>query len=493
MPTNSVNDQQHTDRNSQPTDPAETLRVDAEDGHPALPGRYALLAIAQIQVNSRNVRDDAQALPGIVENLQEDGVAGLLSPVIVTPLNTGDGTYLLVDGEQRYRSAVEAKHEYIQAIVRDDLADNRTQIINMLRQVHRKDPSATQQARGIQQLALAGMGDDEIARRTGYTPDQVRAGRSVAVLKQEHAGRTHALGLDLTQAAALAEFAEEPDTVDTLLREAEAGPFAYARAVEHARSARDGRRAEAARRGELTAAGVTLLDTTPSYHDPKTKETTDLRDPAGQTITAEDHRTCPGHTVRLHLSYDHRLVETSYCTDWQDHGHTLPSYALPTRSGPRTEEEKAERRRVVENNKLMDSANTVRREWLADLLAAKTPPKGTAKLTAQALANSGYVLSTWINGGRKLLDDLLTPGKTTRVGTTRVPARASDARYSVISLAAIAAAHESAITRTSWRAPDPAVAAWLQWCVANGFQLGAVEQLIVDAVADRDATRRPAA
>ena len=50
---------------------------------PTLPGAYKLLPVAQIIPNKGNVRDDAAAIPGIVENLKEDGVAGLIAPLIV--------------------------------------------------------------------------------------------------------------------------------------------------------------------------------------------------------------------------------------------------------------------------------------------------------------------------------------------------------------------------------------------------------------------------
>ncbi|MGW0504021.1 ParB/RepB/Spo0J family partition protein [Micromonospora sp. NPDC003241] len=451
-----------------------------------------MVEVANIKPNPGNARDDAQALPGIVQNLHQDGVRGLLSPLIVTPLGLGDdGPYLIIDGEQRYWSAVEAEQKWIQVIVRDDLAANREQLISMLRQVHRTDLTAAQQARGIQQLALDGMDDEDIARHTGYQPEQIKAGRQFATLDRRSAERTQTLGLDLTHVAVLAEFADEPECVEMLLDEAENGPFAFARAVEQYRGRSAAIAAEAARRAELVDAGVTLLTEHPRYNDPKIKEVNDLRDAEGQRLDAEGHSGCPGHAVRLLLTYDDRLTETFYCTDWHAHGHAVPAYAAaPARSGPMTEQEKAERRMVIENNKAMEIANTVRREWLTTFLTAKTPPKGTAKLIAEMLADSGYILSTWVNGGRKMLDELLSPGKAKRPGTKRVPARGvSDGRYSVISLAAIAAANESGITRSSWRAPDPAVAKWLQWCVSNGFQVGEVEQLIIDSIANRTTQR----
>ncbi|MCZ7379730.1 ParB/RepB/Spo0J family partition protein [Micromonospora sp. WMMC250] len=481
------------------TDAAEATATDVgvegtDEAHeaPALPGRHCMVRVKNIQPNPGNARDDAQALPGIVQNLHQDGVRGLLSPLIVVPLGPDeDGPYLIIDGEQRYWSAVEANQEWIPVIVREDLAANREQIISMLRQVHRTELTATQQARAIEQLALDGMNDEDIAERTGYQPEQIKAGRQLATLDKRTAERTHTLGLDLTQVAALAEFADEPDRVETLLEEAEEGPFAFARAVERFRGTRAAIAAEAARRAELVTGGVTLLSEHPRYNDPKIKEVIDLRDAEGNRIDAAMHSDCPGHAVRLFLAYDDQLTETNYCVDWRKYGHALPAHAVTsTRSGPMTEEEKAERRRVIENNRAMEVANTVRREWLTAFLTAKTPPKGTAKLIAEMLADSGYILSTWVNGGRKMLDDLLSPGKARRPGTKRVPARGvSDGRYSVISLAAIAAANESGITRSSWRAPDPAVAKWLQWCVANGFQVGAVEQLIIDATANHTKQR----
>ncbi|MEV0734190.1 ParB N-terminal domain-containing protein [Polymorphospora sp. NPDC050346] len=452
-----------------------------------LPGSYKLLELAAIEVNTHNVRDDAQALPGIVQNLQTDGVAGLVSPIVVTPI--GDNRYRLIDGEQRYWSAVEANQTVIQAIVRADLFGTREQIINMLRQVHRTDPNATQLAHGIQQLALAGMDAAEIARSTGYRPEQVTAARAVASLDNATAGRAKELGLDLTQMAVLADFAGDTEVVDALTEAAEEGPFAFARAAEHARATRATHEALTARIDELRRAGVKVLTDRLFYHDPKAKEITDLRDNNGQRITPDAHATCPGRAVALYDRYG-VPTEAECCMDWRTHGHTAYTYDYTSnaRRGPMTEEDKAERRKVIENNKQMDAANAVRRDWLAGLLAAKTPPKGTSKLIAQVLTD-GHTLDTWIRNGRPMLDDLLNPSK--RKGTKRVPAKLSDARYTVISLTAVAAAFESAIDRTTWRTPTETLATWLQWCVLNGFQIGPVEQLIIDTVEQRKAPSRP--
>jgi ParB family chromosome partitioning protein len=468
-----------------------TDETGAEHGAPSdyppveLPGRYQVLPITRIVANPANIRDDAAAIPAIVGNLQQDGVAGLLNPLIVRPGD--DDTYVIIDGEQRYLSAIEAGQTHIPAIIRDDLTGDADQIISMLRQVHRKDPTAAQQARGIQQLALDGMSDDDIARRTGYTPDQVTAGRSVAVLDRTAVERTQVLGLDLTQVATVAEFATDPALVDTLLLAAEKGPFDFARAAQEARDERTARDLHDARHAELTASGIQILRTDPSYGDIKIKTVGELCG-GGTRLTDQTHATCPGHAIRLRIDYRNQIAETAYCTDWRKHGHTLAGSSM-TRSGPMSEAERAERRRVIDNNKAMDAANTVRRAWLTELFTAKTPPKGTARFVADMLTSSGHILSQWVNGGCPLLDELLNVGKKHRGGY--VPARASDARYGVIALAALAAAVESQITRTSWRHPDATTARWLEFCVSNSYQVGPVEQLIIDG-AVRSTTRRRA-
>ncbi|MEV0135754.1 ParB/RepB/Spo0J family partition protein [Dactylosporangium sp. NPDC050688] len=475
--------------------PAETAPGQDEqqpnaDDVPELPGRYKALRIDQIQPNPANIRDNAQALPGIVDNLLEDGIAGLIAPLIVIPFGEPD-RYLAVDGEQRYWSAVEAKQTYVQAIIRDDLAGNVEQIISMLRQVHRTDPTAHQLANGIEQLALYGMSDEDIARRTGYASERVTAARAVAKLGSTIVQRAEQYGLDIFQQSTLAEFTDDPDAAEKLLEEAEEGPFAFDRAVEELRTARAAQQAATERRAELAAAAVTVLtERVDTYLNPTTQRVDALRTGDGQRISDEDHAACPSHAVAVFVGYGSRPVEITYCTEWKARGHVLADHVTAARKGPMTEQEKAERRTVIANNKGMEAANAVRRKWLSGLLAGAALPKDADKLIAEVVADPGYLLGVWVNGGRKMLDELLSPGKTKRPGARRVPARASKTQYQMITLAGVVAAHESAIARTSWRAPDAGTAAFLRWCTLNGYKAGKVEQLIIDA-ATRHTTGAP--
>lgn len=452
----------------------------------ALPGAYEWLLLTQVIVNEHNIRDDAAAIPGIVQNLVEDGPNGLIQPITVAPLlpreiaettPVDEQTFVIVEGEQRYWSAQEAGHADIQGIIRWDYAGERAQRIVMLRQVHRKDPTAEQQARGIEQLALDGMSDDEIATAIGFKPEQVRAGRAVAALNPAMAERVRNSGLDLIQQAMLKEFQDEGDrVVSKLVDAATQSPHAFARTVEYERKEKATRQKVAARTAELTAAGVTLLTARPSSYESKdVRPVTELRNADGP-LTVENHTGCPGHRAYL-SSWG---GEEHFCTGWRGHGHKVITAA---RTGGMSEQEKADRRRIIANNKAMEAANPVRRSnFLAPLFAGKTPPKDTAQFLAEILdRNPGALGALASIEGRAMYAELAHPGKRRKPGSRNVPARLSDARYQVLTLASVAAAIECRITRESWRSKDATVALWLSFCVHNGYDPDDVERLIIDA------------
>ncbi|GAA4714506.1 hypothetical protein GCM10023215_67100 [Pseudonocardia yuanmonensis] len=68
---------------------------------------------------------------------------------------------------------------------------------------------------------------------------------------------------------------------------------------------------------------------------------------------------------------------------------------------------RAERKRVIENNKAWDAAVTVRREFVKNLLARKTAPKDAAHFVAVAMATGGHELRKTFEGGNKLACQLL--------------------------------------------------------------------------------------
>ncbi len=110
----------------------------------------------------------------------------------------------------------------------------------------------------------------------------------------------------------------------------------------------------------------------------------------GEPATEED-----ANAVHVVTSYNGHHSTVPVVAGWKDLGFTLRygGYgASPANKGPMTEEQKAGRRTLIENNKLMQS---VRRDFVKSLLAKKQPPKGWQHFTVHAITRhpetaSGY-------------------------------------------------------------------------------------------------------
>lgn len=326
--------------------------------------------------------------------------------------------------------------------------------------------------------------------------------------------------LDLTQAAVLAEFGDDAETVKTLVVAAQRGQFEHA--AQRARDERQRQQERTAYAATLTEQGLTVVEA-PTYGAPtgvvRLADLTD--DPDTRTpITAEDHSTCPGHAVYVGSEWvwhdgdteddedldegeeddedlddedddehvgrvqvqERVLTAVPVCTAAGEHGHTR-RYATGERTtaAEMTEEQRdaarAARRDVIESNKAWRSAETVRHEFLATLAQRKTAPKGTAAFLASSLARHGDLVAEV--KGNHLAADLLGAtrpayGRSDDVAT--LTERATDGRCLVVALVQVLAAHEAHTHLGSWRSASAATAAYLMFLTANGYTLSDVEK-----------------
>ncbi|MFI5959714.1 ParB/RepB/Spo0J family partition protein [Cryptosporangium sp. NPDC051539] len=452
-------------------------------------GTLLMLPVDELVANPDNIRDESRADPGLVANLKADGIAGLLQPLIVVehPEKTG---HLLIDGHDRLASVLEAAKTHpdlthVPAMLRPDLADKGAQIVTMLRTgLHRRALTSVEEARGVQQLVLAGFSPRQISRRTGLKPRQVEDARAVAELPTETAQRVAAHGLDLHQAKVVQEFADDDETVARLLEAAERGPVAFERQATQLRSDRDEEARLASRTAELEAAGVAVVDYSVLRSPGSTVATLSSLLHNDEPLTDDSHVGCPGKAIALYQSYD-GWHEVACCLDWRKHGHKHRHESDRPAGGPMSAEQKAERQRVIANNKAMDAANEVRRAWITNL--CKRPKiRGAARYVAETLTRHPRFLARWTQREAPLLAEFLgtSPGES----QPQIPPSANDARITVYALAAIAAAHESEISRDSWRHPTDATTRWYTFLATLGYDLADVERLAVpdpdDAPAD---------
>lgn len=167
----------------------------------------------------------------------------------------------------------------------------------------------------------------------------------------------------------------------------------------------------------------------------------------------------------------------------------------PVLTEDKAEADKRERRMVLALNKLGDAALEVRREFLKTLLSRKTPPKGAAIFVAGRLAGDPHLLSDY--KADEVTAELLGAeyaegsgyqyqvGKTTRGVAKLVEAlpETGDSRAQVITLGLVLGALEARTTKDSWRKgkwdQDRTLKPYLEFLVANGYELAPVEQVMI--------------
>ncbi len=211
----------------------------------------------------------------------------------------------------------------------------------------------------------------------------------------------------------------------------------------------------------------------------------------GDGRDAEDNP--EGEDNRERVPWSPRYAAAYVCTDYPAHGHLLrwsaqtgrpqAAPASDTEAAEHKETARAERKRVIENNKAWTSAETVRREWLTALLTRKTAPKGTAVFIAASLARCPHALTQALTGSHRLAGVLLGCPKQAAgygrgaAGVLGLLDGASERRAEVVTLALVLAAYEDATGKHSWRHADPATARYLQFLTDAGYTPSAVERL----------------
>jgi hypothetical protein len=122
--------------------------------------------------------------------------------------------------------------------------------------------------------------------------------------------------LTLDELVILAEFEDDPDAMDELMR-----AITYDYPLEHAAERIRHDRAEAADhqriKGELEASGCTVTD----QIAPGSSLLSSLAHDGGD-LTEDNHRDCPGHAA-FFRTHDRR-TPVFYCTDPAAHGHVSP-------------------------------------------------------------------------------------------------------------------------------------------------------------------------
>ena len=120
-----------------------------------------------------------------------------------------------------------------------------------------------------------------------------------------------------------------------------------------------------------------------------------------------------------------------------------------------TDEQKAERRKVITNNKAWETATPVRREYVTELVARRSVPKGTLRYVTEVIMADPAGLAAG-DGDRvaSLIGKETHPGAWDRTAAMALASDASDARLPLVLLAQVAASVEARFgERQGWRHP----------------------------------------
>jgi ParB family chromosome partitioning protein len=435
---------------------------------------------AQIEVET-NIRTTVKLDPGFVASIREHGV--------ITPVGcrrTEDGTVTVRIGQRRDLAAREVGLTAVPAyIVEGDDSTVKRLLEQFVENEQRAALTEPERAAFFQQLAFEGLTVPQIAKRTSVPKKVVEAGIKVAESEfAQKVATKHEVTLD--QAAAIMEFEGDKDAVNRLVQFAEDAPEQFAHEVQRQRDERVRREEVAAEQANLIEQGYTILDEAPYYDDKDAARLTDLTTKGGADVTVE-HLIGVGKDRQAYVVWGwNGLTTTVYVHNFKNYGFKKRT---STGNGPVTDEQKAERKTRIANNKAWDSAETVRRGWLTAFLASKTLPKDAAQFVAVALSVQRTTVAAGLSKGNRLAATLLgLDAQESEWGNSPIDpiAATQPARAGHVAVAVVLGAIEDSSGRHTWRNPGQDAIAYFEQIAAWGYPLSEVEQIVIGATPRTD-------
>ncbi len=412
-----------------------------------------------------NVRADVQLDKAFLASIKEHGV---IQPV-VAHRPEGGGVHVLY-GQRRTLAAVETAQALIPVYIVESLAEADRLAKQVVENDHRQALTDHDRAEAFHQLSLLGVSATQIARKTGAKKATVDS--ALKVRANDTATAALAKGMTLDMAAVIEERHGDEDAITKLEQVATQNPQSFDHTAQRLRDDRKRAALIAEATAEAEAQGLKVVDVDPSYWDYKgpMANIRDLRTAEGEPLTTED-----ADAVYVGWSYTGAVHVAYVNTDWKAAGFTKPGAA---RSGKMTDEEKAERRTVIENNKAWDAAEVVRVEFIKKLLKAKTAPKGALKFVSQSMGAHFYTVADGLSKHSGFAAELL--GGTDGFGALATITGKATANHETNILAVVLAAFEKSLSRQSWRNPTSTAKAYLSQLATWGYTLSDVESIITD-------------
>lgn len=450
-----------------------------------------------------NVRTDAVYTAEFVDSIRQDGVR---EPVYAR--RGDDGTVYVWDGQRRTLAAKEAGTATMLGIfglTPATVADSE-RILDQLRTFNRSDLGQADRLAAYEQLALDGISEAQIARAAGDTREVVK--KSITVAKSTTAKQVAKdYGqMSLDKLILIAEFDGDDNAVAAITHAQEDADLPYL--AQELRDEAATRQAQAALVAQYVEQGYTVFTDWGGFV--YLHRLTDAADDADErpALTDDTHTECPGRAVYLSVwgaeEDDHRTEYVCAQPDnhndiWRPQATTsVPSHETDEQRAEReaaeAEAKKAERARVIANNKAWRTATTVRRDWIATFLTRKTLPKDTGVFVALSLTTHAQAI-TENRAGDLVTSFLGQDARGYRSDAAKLVEK-SPTKAGHVSLAVALSAREArAEDVQGWRSVSPVIASYLLALESWGYKLSPVERIAAgytDTPEDPAAEQEPA-
>jgi ParB family chromosome partitioning protein len=421
-----------------------------------------------------NVRPSAPITPAFVQSIRENGV---LTPVLGHL--DDQGTVTVRSGQRRVFAAREAGLATIPVyLLEADQAATERIVQQIVENDQREALNDGDRAAAFQQLAFEGLTITAIARRTGTKPKEVKTALAV-VENKVAASAIHEHPLTLDQAAVLIEFDGDDEIRADLIDVATKDPAQFTHAAQRARDEKARAKVKAEAEADLAARGYTILDTDTGYYNSEYSRIGELLTADEERVTAEQIRNVDGRAAHVRVYADGEANVSYFIRDAKAAGfHTYGG--SQANKGPMTDEQKAERRTLIANNKAWASAEAVRREWLTTLLSRKTLPKDAAVMIARGLTVHRQAISAATRDGNEFAHQLLGVERPGYFDADKLAAviEHTPAKAQHVALAIVIGACESVTSKQTWRSPSATDADYLNTIAAWGYSLSDVEKIV---------------
>jgi ParB family chromosome partitioning protein len=455
---------------------------------------FTLMDPAELLVdqNSRTIEDIKAEDPVLCDSVAEHGV---LVPVIANPAGiVGVDQVRVRDGHKRTLAArlAVAKHPKVPVLI-TECTDPRLWVRlrdQWIANEIRTGFTTGDKAQILEQMALEGLSDEDIATQLTVSPETVKAGRRVRASARAGEALERYPQLTLDQLAAFTDFEDDPGAIDRLNEVLDEEPDQFDHVVSELMLTREALAARDAVAEKLRAEGVTVLDEDQARAALKLSR---LQCSATDTtrLTPEAHTDCPGHAVTVTRGYGGDDPEVEHvCYQWAQHGHRDAWGASGTRprKGKRTWAELQEGRRVRANNDKWRSAVSVRRKFIKDLLAAKDLPNRAHQRLILAKLESDVEQT---RASKEFAATLLGLKKARRGRAHPMVAKAKRATADqavrleiAMALAAFEIRYDLKHTVNTWRSPYTDDKAFFALLKDWGYTANKAEQLVLDPDAD---------